>query len=275
MISNLIVTGTKGFLGKELVRYLAQSEEIRVWSAGRSSEPDSISNVVRTNSLVNVGVILCGWSGVFSAQKNDPEAQQISLENFRQQVLESFDIEASLVVGFGSQAEYESQDNYSIYAQAKSLARSFLLEQSEKNGVIAHWLRIFSIYGPGMDPRWILPRFIETAMCNQIFEVDPCNQKWGFLHISDFCRAISSLLERSPEAPFDIDVGAPASQTLSEILLSAESSMNWHNLKFDDLPILARDSVPNLKTLSDFGWVPEVNFLRGFRDLVEHYAKSN
>jgi dTDP-D-glucose 4,6-dehydratase len=33
--------------------------------------------------------------------------------------------------------------------------------------------------------------------------------------------------------------------------------------------------VPNLKTLSEFGWVPEVSFLRGFRDLVEHYAKSS
>jgi nucleoside-diphosphate-sugar epimerase len=274
-VRNLIITGTSGFLGKELALYFAQSKNIRVWSAGRSSEPASISTVVRSNSLVDIGVILSGWSGVFSAQKNDSEAQQISLENFRQQVLETVDVGASLVVGFGSQAEYDLQDNYSSYAQAKSFARSFLLEQSAKNGLNAHWLRVFSVYGPGMDPRWILPKFIETAMCNRVFEVGPCNQKWGFLHISDFCRAISFLLERSSEAPFDIDVGAPASQTLREILLSAESSMKWDNLKFDDLPSLARDSVPNLKTLSEFGWVPEVSFLRGFRDLVEHYAKSS
>jgi len=276
---NLVITGASGFIGKNIRDFFSKDGSFVVWSVSRFDDHSSIRNIIENNNLKEVCVVLNGWGGVHSSSKNDSELQSRSLEEFMEQVSESVSCKPDVIIGFGSQAEYselgDTSDIQSIsYASAKRAARSFLLEESNNAGVRSHWLRLFSIYGPGMDGRWTLPSLIRHAESGQQLQLGACKQLWGFLHVMDLCRALKLIVTNSQSIGFDVDVGFPAQKPLRETLTDVENILQKQVLKFSTLNDNQADSVPDLSTLHQLGWQPQVSLECGVKELIQHYAKS-
>lgn len=281
MPTNLILTGASGFIGRHIRDFFSNDGTFVIWSASRSDPQSSIREIVKNNNLENVFVLLNGWGGVHSTSKLDSRLQSESLETFKNQVAESIYLKPAGIIGFGSQAEYaEGEDEkradpqHLTYALAKKNAREFLLRESNVAQVSSHWLRLFSIYGPGMDERWILPNMIRHAEKNKTLSVGACKQLWGFLHVRDFCKALRLIIDNSMSVGFDIDVGYPAEKPLRETLLDVEKILNRKVLHFVNDNFGQIDSVPNLGDLYQLGWQPEVSLEFGVKELVQHYARN-
>jgi nucleoside-diphosphate-sugar epimerase len=274
MVRDLLITGASGFIGGALGQHFSKKPHLRVWSIGKSDQANSLTETIEAEKMVDFGILLNGWSGVEKKHSSDSNLQRASLREFRLQVESVLKYKPKFIIGFGSQSELtlnQSSDRpKSAYAQAKSEARSLLLDVCEKAEIKAHWLRIYSVYGQGMASSWILPEVARAIRTNSQLELGRCTQKWGFLHISDFCSAIEKIMNNSERLPFDIDVGGLANSSLKEQLTSLLEGMQSKVLLFDESKDPEADSIPNLRPLLELGWEQKVDLKTGFAELVEN-----
>ncbi len=275
-LRDVIITGS-GFLGSSLRNHLQKNPRLRVWNAGRADTNNSITSIVNSNSLSNFAVILNGWGGVFSADKDNSDLQFESLTNFRKQLFEIETLRPAITLGFGSQIENsvstaeEDADKWT-YATAKLRAGTEFLSTIRANQLQGKWVRIFSVYGLGMDQRWLIPQLVLAAKSGALVQLGPCNHKWGFLHIHDFCDAIEKLIfKKNVEGEF-IDLGGFATRSLREIVTEIEEILGAKVAHYNPDASSSRDTVPDLSNLLSLGWQPKVSLREGILELSESYG---
>jgi len=215
-------------------------------------------------------VILNGWGGVFTSEQENSRLQSESLELFMSQVTEGLAAGADMIIGIGTQAEYRKgagQANPLDYQSAKLAASEYLRKKATAHGVPAHWVRLFSVYGSGMDKRWLLPSLVDASTRGLPLRLGPCSQKWGFLHVSDAARAIELVVRGSVE-DYVIDLGGEASETLKSQIEGLGALLPSLKVSFEkgEDP---EDSVPNLAPLAAAGWRSEIGLDVGVLELVE------
>jgi nucleoside-diphosphate-sugar epimerase len=233
----ILISGATGFLGaavaKEMAargcvvavmtrRALADSRlgamaDKLVAIRGDVFEPASYR--MQVQDFAPDALVHCAWGGVASTTRND----LVQLNNVPATGA-LIDIAAGagarIVMGIGSQAEYGPCDGPSaetfaprpttLYGIAKVAAGQALLQIARERGLRGVWGRVYSLYGPGDDARWLIPSMIRAFQSGETPKVTACEQVWEFLHVSDAARAIASLLDRdSASGLFNIGSGEP------------------------------------------------------------------
>ena len=277
-IDHLIITGG-GFIGSNLRKHFEAISDppFKVWTAGRTGSENSITAIVEQNQLVNFGVILSGWSGVAASHSRDSNIQMQSLMEFEKQLGEVSSLRPLIALGFGSQIEKTALNSLGTeastsYAAAKIEARKLFENAMKSSGLIGKWIYIYSVYGPEMDPSWLLPQLIRASAIDAPLTMGDCAQKWGFLHISDFCAAIEVVLRQPDLFHFEIDLGGEASQSLRELVLQVEQILGRSCATFEKKGPSSPDSVPDLAALHAVGWSQRVTLKQGLLELKDRYA---
>lgn len=266
----VFISGASGFLGRNLLAHFSEVEGFGSRAIVRSSEADSISSLLRASSATKKVIILNGWGGVFTSEQENSQLQSESLELFKTQATEGLAAGADMIIGIGTQAEYRKfagQADSLDYQSAKLAASKYLREKATAYGVPVHWIRLFSIYGSGMDKRWLLPSLVDASNSGLPLRLGPCSQKWGFLHVRDAARAIE-LVVRGRLENYVIDLGGEASETLRCQIEGLVDLLPSLKVSFEpgEAP---QDSVPNLAPLLAAGWRSEINLDLGVRELIE------
>lgn len=277
-IQDIVITG-RGFLGSNLRRYFESTHGpgIRVWTAGRAGTKSSITDIAEQNGIRNFAVVLSGWSGVIASKSRDAEVQQKSLKEFELQVQEVIKIRPTLTLGFGSQIEKAgfgdpASPELSQYAKAKIQARAFFESALAESSLVGKWAYIYSVYGSGMDSSWLLPQLLRASSTGVPLAMGQGLQKWGFLHISDFCRAIDLVIQKPEMFPFEVDIGAQADHTLRDLVNQVEDILGMTCATFEKRGAPSSDSIPNLEPLRSAGWSQRVSLKEGLEELRGIYA---
>jgi nucleoside-diphosphate-sugar epimerase len=278
---NLIVTGS-GFLGSHLRKHfeLTYGDSFRAWTAGRSGSSNSLTAIVEDNELTNFAVILSGWSGVAASLSRNQGVQTQSLIDFEKQVEEVTTLRPLVTLGFGSQIEKSALkgsklEDITDYARAKMRAREIFEASIEQSSLVGKWIYIFSVYGEGMDSGWILPKLIDAHKNGALVSMGACLQRWGFLHVSDFCRAIDLILSRPSDFPFTIDIGDEAARSLRDLVHEVEKILGSQCATFSNSATLVPDSIPDLRPLKSAGWSQHVTLEQGLEELKDSYARND
>ena len=271
----IIISGSNGFLGSHLLHKLASPNRKILRISSKAHSLDVLEGLSPTPSPQNSTFLLAGWSGVQTRFKNDDELQRESFERFKAQVLEAYRLGIKKFVGFGSQAE-KSADvpnlKLTCYASRKLEAKSWLEEFSQEHNDVHHtWLRIFSVYGPGMQDSWLISKVARAVANKDPLVLGSCSQPWSFLHIDDFVSAVNSILN-SKNWPNVIDVADPHQQILKELLLEIQDNLGASNLFTFGEDASEYSSQANLEYLSKLGWKPKWQLAEGVRQLVEQYS---
>lgn len=263
---NILITGSNGFVGKNLVERLRKNHYV-IGTGTRSSSAVQVDRYIKwdlayeeiPNELqkMKIDVII---HAAASIDMND-DSRELILSNcvgthkifILNQILNtklSILVSSVPVVGI-PQKERISEDlqvnPFSMYHVTK-VTQELMLKQLEKYGIRNVNLRIPSPIGPGMQEKTILPVFIRQAMRNQdIVLSGKGTRKQNYLDVRDLARAVELLIDSPASGTYNIGAEYPISNVeLAELCISQLNSKS--QICFSGKEDLADEQVWDIST---------------------------
>ena len=303
-VSTAILTGASGFIGAavytELLRRKIRPLVLLRAESDRTRLPQlDDKNVYIFSRLDDAGLaeklhahqpevfIHCAWRGVGGQERNE-EFQLTENVPF---TLASANLAIASGcrqwVGLGSQAEYGNANRIldetattqptTLYGQAKLTAGNEALALCAKKNLAAAWLRVFSTYGPGDHPHWMIPFVIREFLSGRAPQVTKCEQLWDYLFVADAARAIASVADGKIFGAFNLGSGEawPLKKIVEIIRMETNSAVqpNYGAVPYrPDQVMHLQANIAKLHTVT--GWKPQVNLEVGLRETVAHEKKN-
>ena len=233
-MSRILVTGAGGFVGAAVADLAARQQHQVTALVRNPSSPRVLALTGRCSiavaDLENPAavsaaleearpdiIIHSAWEGVGGPTR----AGDIQLDNIRTTVglLDAaIAAGASRFIGIGSQAEYGRHDRridesaatepFLLYGAAKLSAYHLTHQRAADAGIGFAWLRLFSPYGPGDNPDWLIPSVAAQILSGRTPRTSPGTQKWDYLHIIDCAQGIlAAALTDSAQGVFNLSSG--------------------------------------------------------------------
>ncbi|RAU23585.1 NAD(P)-dependent oxidoreductase [Paramagnetospirillum kuznetsovii] len=298
----IFLTGAAGFIGSHLLRdLLARGHQV----ATLLRSPDgsaSISDLLPATTVIHGAlgdwdaisppvhafrpdtVIHCAWDGVAGAARNDPR-QLLNFDQATGLVALAAAAGAGAWIGLGSQAEYgpdhTARPKEDGPAQPATLYGAIKLSVCHSTSILARqagmrfaWLRVFSTYGGGDSPHWMIPSLILGLLRGEKPALTPGEQLWDYLHVSDAAAAIRHVAE-TPECGGLYNLGSGRAVTLRQAVEAVRDQISPSlPLGFGEVPYRP-DQVMHLEAdisrLEAAGWHPTVDFQAGVAETVAWY----
>ncbi|MDE3023712.1 MAG: NAD(P)-dependent oxidoreductase [Pseudomonadota bacterium] len=230
-------------------------------------------------------VIHLAWSGVKGAERNEPR----QADNFTSSIA-LYDLVRHVgirrFVGLGSQAEYgpsparidESSPTLptTTYGAAKLATCQTLMKLAKADGISFAWLRLFSSYGPGDDPDWLISYMIRSLLSEEKPALTKGEQSWDYLYIEDAAEAIIAVMNSEATGVFNL--GSGRARPLHEIITGIRDLIDPKlPLGFGEVPYRS-DQVMHLEAditaLSRAtGWRPKTSLEEGLKHTVDWHRK--
>ena len=186
-------------------------------------------------------------------------------------------------LGLGSQAEYGPQQGKiqetsptqptNCYGAAKLAAGVVLARTSTASQRKLAWLRLFSSYGPGDDPNWLIPYLIRTLLDGKTPKVTHAAQLWDYIHVDDVAHAIICTLNAQACGIFNL--GSGRAQSLRTTIEYIRDLIDPQiQIAFGEVPYRP-DQVMHLEAditalTSTTGWIPKISMEDGLSSLVNY-----
>ncbi|HEY5535099.1 MAG TPA: NAD-dependent epimerase/dehydratase family protein [Ignavibacteria bacterium] len=263
-MKTILLTGITGFLGANLLEAIL-AEDYTVIGLKRSTsdiwrikeflndkrvklidiDKVPLDNIFAEEQHINI-LIHSAWGGVQAEDRNSITKQ---LENFNYAArLYNLSIKAGVnkIISLGSQAEYGQyegrvDEDYpckptDAYGMAKIFTSRLLQTLAEQSNTKWFWIRLFSLFGPKEDCKWLLPFAIYKMINNEDINLTKCEQRYDYLYVKDFCKGIILLLNSVNSDIYNLS--SNKSIQLKEILflikenLKSESKLNFGALEY-------------------------------------------
>jgi UDP-glucose 4-epimerase len=228
-----------------------------------------------------------GWKGVGNGDHNQPFQIEENVPMTIKAVALAAQIGCRHWIGLGSQAEYgisncritESHpaNPETLYGKAKLASGELASGLCESHGIAASWVRVFSTYGPGDSPRWIIPYVVRSLLNGSAPDLSPCGQLWDFLHVRDAAKAIVSIAETQAEGTYNLGSGSAPElketiETIRRLCLS-EITPNFGAIPYRSRQIMHLEADIS-KLTSRTGWKPQISIEDGIQSVIDFERKS-
>ncbi|MFB9281304.1 NAD-dependent epimerase/dehydratase family protein [Microbacterium laevaniformans] len=299
-----MVVGAGGFIGSAVVRRLVTDGHAVAYAKRPASSTARLAGLdlhsitidetfdrdTVTRSLREFGtdiVINVAWSGVANHARNDPsQFDNVTLADGWAHAAAEAGV--GHYIGVGSQAEYGPTDGiidentpllpttrYGVAKAAAGLAtRAALLESA----TAFTWVRIFSAYGPGDAPHWMIQAVGRLLLRNEAAEMTPGTQLWDYIYVDDIAAAFAAMATVSGGVGY-VNLGSGTVSTIRQIVEQMrEISGSRSDLRFGAVPFRP-DQVMHLQAdisrlTSATNWRPQVPLYEGLARTIEHLRKE-
>lgn len=302
MKKSILITGSSGFIGKELVKKLLKkkvflyilinNKKLKIKSKKIKFIRCSLlkhNKLKKKLSTINItDIIHCAWVGVSSQKRNSLQQNlNIKIANnilsaIRYKKIDSF-------INLGSQAEYGSKF-YKIYENSEERPKTQygkikikILKKihifCKNNNIRFIWLRIFTGYGPNSDNNWIIPSTIIKLINNQKTKFTSGNQIYNFIYVSDIASAIiKSLYNKNINGIFNL--GSEKSYTIKYVVrlifkkLKIKKKPTFGELSYrNDQVMKFSPSISKIK--KNLKWQPKYSISTGLDKTIKFIMKNN
>jgi nucleoside-diphosphate-sugar epimerase len=284
MPDTVLVTGAAGFVGHALVPNL-QALGFEVWPhershgdlsamrpacgeaaavvhlAGRTFVPESWEDPVRfyrDNTLTTAHVLeYCRHSG----------ARLVYVSAYVYGVPQRLPI-----------PETHPVDASSPYAHSKILAEDLVRFYQRQFGVAAAIVRPFNLYGPGQDPRFLIPSIVRQALDPAVATITLASltPRRDYLHVSDLTAIIAAALRAAPGGVYNAGSGesisvADLARLVCELAPTSKPVRAIGEERTNEIP----DTVADItRAEAELGWRPRVALRDGLRAMIASGAKD-
>lgn len=299
---SILITGINGFLGSHIARRLI-FDGWQVIGLIRKDSDLSVCHDFFSNAswIIMEGdwkkevslfspdfLIHCAWGGVRSSERSDQVVQDQNIEFLNAMLMLAKECSISRFIGLGSQAEYGILNSVAVetqplfpcnpYGHAKVKASGMVEEFCTLNRIQWHWLRVFSVYGDGEGPNWLIPFVINGFLSKKdAIELGPCSQQYAYLYVKDFVEYISMLLNKQAVPDGIFNISGSYLRVLKDLVLNLRSFFPGTStiLKFDSLPVREGQSTLLMGSMEKFhsliGNIVETPLLVGLEETVNYY----
>lgn len=294
----IVVAGAGGFVGAATVKeLLARGHSVGVLArAGRlgfrlESLPVTRIDVADrfvadeiSESLSNFSadvLLSLAWNGVANFARNE-QYQFANIELYERLASAAREAGVAHFVGIGSQAEYGPTEGIvnedtallptTYYGCAKASAglvsRATLLGSQTSFS----WLRLFSIYGPGDAPHWMVQSIGRNLIRGEDAELTPGTQLWDYLYVDDAARAIADVAETLSGVGY-VNLGSGDAFSLRSIIelmkqiSNSNSQLNFGSVSFREDQVMHLQADIS-KICAKTGWRPQVPIELGLENTL-------
>jgi UDP-glucose 4-epimerase len=300
-----VVTGAAGFLGSWLVRQLVREGHfVTVFFRGepqahRVSDWLGCVRVVRgsfqdcaglseklTGETVDAFFHLA-WSGVTADCRDD--VVQISTNVVGSVRLWEIarDLGCKHWIGLGSQAEYGPRLDVlkedlplrpaTAYGVAKVASAMLTAKMSEIAGMRHTWVRLLAIYGPGDEPKHLIPSTIRTLLAGNQPALTRGEQLWDYLYVEDAAKALARIAVTGATGSLNLASGQTVVIRKLVECLSALVGLDLP-LNFGEVPYRPDQTMHLEADISRLrcatGWEPEVSLEEGLRRTIAWHKEG-
>lgn len=282
-MKRLLITGSTGFIGKNVRPALEQSHTVVGVNLSGGVDIAKVGALDHLEGDFDAVLHLAGKSYV-------PESFEKPAEYYHTNINGALTV-AEFCRGRGvkdliyaNTYVYGSPDSLPIdeahrvspgspYHSSKLLGEELLLGYFTPSGTKVCSLRIFNLYGPHQDPRFLIPKLIAEASGRGKVNVEDLEPRRDFIHVSDFASLVLSIIRTGIPESGIYNVGSGTSTSVGEVI---ETIRRCLPRPFE--VICAGRRRPNEimdcradtgKVTSAFGWLPRVGLEDGVAGIVK------
>lgn len=280
----IFLTGGKGFIGRHVIRYLRQKGyQVEAPSSGAV-------NVLRKEDWFNLEgediqhvVHLAGKTFVPDSWKNPEDFFRVNTMGILQ-VLDfcrnkqiSMTYISAYVYGGGWNApisETVPVKPNNVYAKSKYMAEELCEFFCEYFNMNITTLRLFNVYGPGQNNRFLVPSVIEQVLDDDkdTIIVQNLAPKRDYVHVFDVCQAIELSIQNTKNYHL-FNVGSGESYSVEEVVNLIQEQAKTKK-KVDSLHLTRKNELNNViadikKIEEEWGWKPQISLREGLRGCLE------
>ncbi len=272
---NVIVTGSKGFIGLHLVDTLRTLEyTVQEWSHDVRQISD---HKIHSSVVFHLAARITPSKFIDSPKESfeiNTQGTQAVLDYCRRVGAKCIFTSTSGIYQGSDQliqvTEHSNAQPSSRYGISKLIAEQLCNFESEVNGVTSVILRLFNVYGPGQKLPFIVPYIIKNLTNNEPIDLKTPQANRDFVHVSDVVDAlIKSVKIETPGCHiYNIGTGIPTKISelinLCENLLDTKAVINLAMNEHTESGIYANASAAN----ADLGWKHKISLTRGLNALI-------
>lgn len=218
---NILITGSKGFIGKHLSQFILDNALYSRLTLVDIDEDDSIDgSIVRVKGsfcdddvvekiLRNQDVVfhLAAMVGVYNCLNNKADLRKINLDDTKKFIDSIIKADCQKIV-FSSSSEvygdsrkvpYEENDTpspVSDYAKYKIAIEEHLKQESQDSRIMVSIVRFFNIYGPDQRLEFVVPKFLDMAKNNKNISVNgDGSQTRSFTFVDDAVQGLIKAMQ--------------------------------------------------------------------------------
>lgn len=199
-MSNILITGTSGFLGGAVYNSLAHKHNVypfghRQFNVIRNGEDFNKKHIIK-NVKPDI-IINFGWGGgsdskyLDSIEQFDNIKTCIDLFNF------GIDVGVKRFIQIGSSWQYFETFGYNNYGFCKFLAKEILKKMAITSNIKMESITPWWIYGPNDKENRFIPKIINFCLKNEPISLHPAQNLVDYLFIEDFVSAVALIVEKN------------------------------------------------------------------------------
>lgn len=300
--NKVLISGASGFLGKELVTQLLDSNEYHV--IGLTSRPEVLNKYFESTSDLSVFNIN-NWTKEIDQSTNidvlincafprasDPEQLANGLDFTETIIRAAIDLNVRCIINISSQSVYSQKDKStpderatvapeSLYGMAKYAAERLVASLCESSSKDIHYsnIRLASLTGIDLEAR-MTNKFVKRALNGDKIMVNGKGQKVSYLDVRDAASALLAMLKKEPNTwKNTYNLGNHHYCSVLEIAESVNDAAKKHGVAEIEIDLKeGQDTFNNLLNselfYNEFNWEPHYDIPLMIEDLFNHYMKN-
>jgi UDP-glucose 4-epimerase len=288
-----VVTGASGFIGRHLCRALMsigvethgvtrtqraqQSDEPRWWTSDWSDPRQTVELLSQLNPD-----LVFHFAGHVSGERDAKNVLPMLRSNVGTTVnllLAAKELGLRVVLAGSMEEPIElprQSAPSSPYAASKAAASGYARLFAELYGVEVAILRIFMVYGPGLqEGRRLVPYVIQSLLRGQTPQLAPGNRQMDWIYVDDVVNAALATAQAADIRGRTLDVGAGRMTTAREIA-SLITQIIGTNIQpeygiVSSRPRETEYTADPAATERLIGWRPQVDLEEGLRRTIDWY----
>ena len=281
-VNKVLVTGSKGFVGTHLCKYLKQSG-FQIVTTHNKHKPIDVTNSDQLLKIddVNAIVHLAAKTSISDSFKKPFETYFTNfigtlnvLELARARKIKKVIYVSTYVYGqplYLPIDEKHSINPHSPYNNSKLMAEKICQNYSHHFGINIVTLRPFYVYGPNHRNRSLIPSVIKQIKIDGKVKLSGDKIKRDFLFVTDFVYLIERIFQDFPRGYNIYNVGYGKSYSLNQVaeelarLIGKKIEIEYSKGVNPDVT----DMIADIRKVSkEFNWRPTIDIKRGLQFIV-------